>query len=202
MPAISMGLDIGRSKSMDRDSSNAGDWFNRIDFSYQSNNWAVGLPHEIKNSSSWLGIIDVLQNADISLDEQGIMSLKSTFNEFLQIRNSSLLFSLPSLADIQTRLRFHNQDNSPVGVIVMEIGDLDCGAHVDPSAENIVVVFNPRLEQVSFPMTGAEGYSLHPTQVSSADPITRSAGFSGGTFITPPQTTSVFVKERVGSCIN
>ena len=42
-----------RSKDMDRDSYNSGDWFNRLDFTMQSNNWGVGLPVADKNESQW-----------------------------------------------------------------------------------------------------------------------------------------------------
>ena len=31
----------------------AGDWFNRLDFSYQSNNFGVGLPPAAKNEATW-----------------------------------------------------------------------------------------------------------------------------------------------------
>ena len=47
------GQDMLRSKSLDRDSFNSGDWFNRLDFTNQSNNWGVGLPVAEKNASNW-----------------------------------------------------------------------------------------------------------------------------------------------------
>ena len=31
----------------------AGDWFNRLDLSYQSNNFGVGLPPAAKNEATW-----------------------------------------------------------------------------------------------------------------------------------------------------
>ncbi len=41
---VHAGQDLLRSKSTDRDSFNWGDWFNKLDFSGQDNNWAVGSP--------------------------------------------------------------------------------------------------------------------------------------------------------------
>ena len=38
------GIDTLRSKSMDRNSYNSGDWFNRLDWSYADNNFGVGAP--------------------------------------------------------------------------------------------------------------------------------------------------------------
>nr|XP_011469607.1 PREDICTED: pullulanase 1, chloroplastic isoform X2 [Fragaria vesca subsp. vesca] len=53
IPFFHCGDEILRSKSLDRDSYNSGDWFNRIDFTYNSNNWGVGLPPKEKNEKSW-----------------------------------------------------------------------------------------------------------------------------------------------------
>src|SRR4029077_20529142 len=43
VPFVQAGQDLLRSKSLDGNSYNSGDWFNRIDWSMQSNNWGVGL---------------------------------------------------------------------------------------------------------------------------------------------------------------
>ncbi|XP_048637137.1 pullulanase 1, chloroplastic-like [Brassica napus] len=53
IPFFHAGDEILHSKSLDRDSYNSGDWFNRLDFSYKSNNWGVGLPPKGKNKYSW-----------------------------------------------------------------------------------------------------------------------------------------------------
>src|SRR5690606_2662869 len=42
VPFMQAGSDIMRSKSMDRNSYNSGDWFNRLDWTYQTNNFGVG----------------------------------------------------------------------------------------------------------------------------------------------------------------
>ena len=38
------GVDLMRSKSLDRNSFDSGDWFNRLDWTFQSNHWGTGLP--------------------------------------------------------------------------------------------------------------------------------------------------------------
>jgi hypothetical protein len=53
VPFFHAGQDMLRSKSLDRDSYNSGDWFNRLDFTYQTNNWGVGLPVAEKNEANW-----------------------------------------------------------------------------------------------------------------------------------------------------
>ena len=44
VPFFHAGEDLLRSKSLDRNSYNSGDWFNKLDFTSASNNWGVGLP--------------------------------------------------------------------------------------------------------------------------------------------------------------
>ncbi|MBA0692401.1 hypothetical protein Goari_009967, partial [Gossypium aridum] len=53
IPFFHAGDEMLRSKSLDRDSYNSGDWFNRLDFTYNSNNWGAGLPPKQKNENSW-----------------------------------------------------------------------------------------------------------------------------------------------------
>ena len=53
-----------RSKSGDGDSYNAGDYFNRIDFSLKTNNWGIGLPSKEKTLTSGLiGRLDYVQRS-------------------------------------------------------------------------------------------------------------------------------------------
>jgi pullulanase len=47
------GIDILRSKSMDRNSYDSGDWFNRIDWTYRDNGFASGLPRKDDNGDKW-----------------------------------------------------------------------------------------------------------------------------------------------------
>ena len=59
---VHAGQDLLRSKSTDRDSFNWGDWFNKLDFSGQDNNWAVGLPSEEKNVNNYPEVIPLFEN--------------------------------------------------------------------------------------------------------------------------------------------
>jgi len=44
VPFILVGDDLLRSKDMDGNSFDSGDWFNKLDFSYDSDNWGTALP--------------------------------------------------------------------------------------------------------------------------------------------------------------
>jgi len=45
--------DLLRSKDMDGNSFDSGDWFNKLDFSYDSDNWGTGLPIASQNQCNW-----------------------------------------------------------------------------------------------------------------------------------------------------
>ncbi|MCB9157682.1 MAG: pullulanase-type alpha-1,6-glucosidase [Caldilineaceae bacterium] len=54
VPFLHAGVEMLRSKSLERDSYNSGDWFNRLYFDYSANNFGVGLPLETKATlRSW-----------------------------------------------------------------------------------------------------------------------------------------------------
>ena len=62
VPFFHAGDDMLRSKSLDGNSYNSGDWFNKLDFTYASNNWGVGLPNYSKDR--WLYYATLLGNPD------------------------------------------------------------------------------------------------------------------------------------------
>ena len=53
VPFLHAGTDMLRSKSLDRNSYDSGDWFNVLDFSYETNNFGVGLPPAPDNEDKW-----------------------------------------------------------------------------------------------------------------------------------------------------
>ena len=56
------GVDTLRSKSLDRNSFNSGDWFNRIDWSYQDNYFGTGAPPAEDNGDDYALIKPLLAN--------------------------------------------------------------------------------------------------------------------------------------------
>ena len=70
IPFFHAGIDMLRSKSLDRNSYNSGDWFNRLDFTYQSNNWGVGLPPAQDNQSNWPIMGPLLARPDPAEEER------------------------------------------------------------------------------------------------------------------------------------
>lgn len=198
VPFFHAGSDIMRSKSIDRNSYNSGDWFNRVDWTYQTNYFPMGLPPEGDNGSNWPIIEPVLATETIAPTPDALMAVQMNFREMLQIRHSSPLFSLPTADDITSRLQFHNTGADQVpGLIVMSISDMGDVADIDPDFAMVVVVFNASPEAVEFsaPELSGLGLTLHPIQVNSFDSVVQTASFDAdlGTFNVPGRTAAVYV---------
>ncbi|KAL8193157.1 hypothetical protein R6Q57_027061 [Mikania cordata] len=205
VPFFHCGDEILRSKSLDRDSYNSGDWFNRIDFSYNSNNWGVGLPPKEKNEKNWPLIKPRLASPSFKPHKSHIISALENFQNLLRIRYSSVLFRLRTANAIQERVRFHNTGPSCIpGVIVMSVEDghegipgLTC---LDPIYSYIVVIINACPIDISFtsPVLCGKGLQLHPMQMMSTDNSVKNSTYDPltGCFSVPSRTSSVFVEPR------
>nr|XP_019066688.1 pullulanase 1, chloroplastic isoform X1 [Solanum lycopersicum] len=204
IPFFHAGDEMLRSKSIDRDSYNSGDWFNRLDFSYNSNNWGVGLPPKEKNERNWPLIKPRLADPSYKPQKSHILAAVENFLNLMQIRYSSPLFRLKTANAIQERVRFHNTGPSWIpGLIVMSIEDGHQGipglSQLDPIYSYIVVIINPCPTDVSFANLAlrAKSLQLHPVQMNSTDIIKNSTyDATSGCFNVPARTTSVFVESR------
>ncbi|KAK1283202.1 hypothetical protein QJS10_CPB21g00263 [Acorus calamus] len=205
IPFFHCGDEMLRSKSLDRDSYNSGDWFNRLDFSYESNNWGVGLPPREKNERTWPMIKPRLADPSFKPQKIHILAAVENFKNLLKIRYSSPLFRLRTANAIQERVRFHNSGISlEPGVIVMSIEDGHDGipgmSQLDPIYSYIVVIFNACPTKVSFqlPTLRARKLQLHPLQLMSSDELVKNSLYesSTGCITIPCRTTTVFVEVR------
>ena len=200
IPFIHAGQELLRSKSLDRDSYNAGDWFNRLDYSYASNNFGVGLPSSDKNRDNWGLMTPVLENPLIKPDTKAILSAKGTFEDLLRIRMDSSLFRLRTAKDVEERLRFYNTgpDQLP-GLVVMHIDGEKPSRYPDARYRSVVVLFNVDKEAktIAIPELKERKLKLHQVQVSSDDPVVKASSYGNadGSFTIPARTAAVFVEK-------
>lgn len=204
IPFLQMGDDLLRSKSLDRNSYDAGDWFNFVDFTKQSNNWNVGLPLAQDNKANWTRIAQVANNPNTTAYPEHIASAADVFAEFLQIRKSSPLFRLTTGADVMARVGFHNiGKNLTQGLIVMSIDDGTGLADLDPAHDAVVVVLNGTALEKTHKVPTAQGFVLHNIQQNSADNEVGNSRFNvagkDGEFVVPAYTAAVFVKPQQGA---
>jgi len=197
IPFFHAGDDILRSKSLDRNSYNSGDWFNKLDWTYTSNNWGVGLPIE---GSSYYDIFQpLLANPGLVPTPSDIKFARSVFIEMIRIRKSSPLFRMQTADEVNANMTFLNTgpDQTP-GLIVMRLTDT---GSIDPVFGEIVVMFNANPAGITFADTSLmdKNYTLHPMQRKSVDPVVRTSSYeaTNGSFTIPSYTTAVFViKEK------
>jgi len=199
VPFYHAGVELLRSKSMDRNSFNSGDWFNKLDFTFMDNNWGVGLPPARDNQSNWPVMQPLLANPSLKPGSAEIRDAYEHFREVLAIRKSTELFRLRTGADVEQRVRFHNTGPDQIpGLIVMSVADPE-GA-IDPKRRLLVVVWNAADEARTFTIAELQGQrlKLHPIQKSSSDPLVRTSSFNRatGTFSVPHRTSAVFWANR------
>lgn len=197
IPFFQAGDDLLRSKDMDQNSYNSGDWFNKIDWTGQTANWGIGLPIASQNQAQWPIMAPLLSNGAYTPLPANISYCEDAFQELLEIRYSSRLFRMETLAEIQKNLTFLNTGQSQIpGLIVMKL-DANGGSY--GRYQHIVVIFNATNTSQSFKNGSLKGLNLklHPIQRESADPTTRESNFDAadGTANVPALTTAVFVAE-------
>ncbi|MDR7090664.1 alpha-1,6-glucosidase domain-containing protein [Cellvibrio fibrivorans] len=216
VPFFQMGSDLLRSKSMSPNSYNAGDWFNAVDFTKQSNNWGVGLPPELRDGITDTYVLSQFADSQSKPLPADIAMAGEVFQEFLSIASSSPLFSLQTEQEVLDRVGFHDGGKTQVaGLIVMSIDDgagtvagtdSTARADLDPANDALVVVVNGSNQTQVAMVPTATGFSLHSTQKASADATVKAASFAeatgnatGGSFSVPAYTTAVFVKAQAGA---
>ncbi len=198
IPYFHAGIDILRSKSMDRNSYDSGDWFNRLDWTYQDNYFATGLPRKDDNGSNWSVIAERLANPAIRPLPEHIAWTRDAFRDLLRIRASSSLFRLQTAEDVKQRLRFYNIGSRQVATTV--IGHLNGVGYPGAAFSDIVYLINvDKLPQsIIIPELTGMSLTLHPVHAVGADARIRAeAKFSpaSGNFELPARSAVVFVRK-------
>ncbi|MFD8818798.1 pullulanase-type alpha-1,6-glucosidase, partial [Streptomyces sp. NPDC059627] len=183
-PSLSQaGTDLLRSKSLDRNSFDSGDWFNAIHWNCaDGNGFGRGLPTAADNQSKWSYAKPLLTSVKVGCPQ--IDGASAAYQDLLKIRTTETAFSLGTAAQVQSKLSFplSGKDETP-GVITMELG-------------NLVVVFNasPQRQEQRVGTLAGTGYRLHPVQASGTDSVVKSASYERetGTFEVPGRTVAVF----------
>ncbi|MBP6336334.1 MAG: DUF3372 domain-containing protein [Vitreoscilla sp.] len=194
------GVDTLRSKSLDRNSFNSGDWFNRLDWRYQTNHFGTGLPPQEDNGKDWPLMRPLLANPDIAPTPADIVWASDAFRDLLRIRASSVLFRLPDAAAVNQRLRFLN--TGPQQKPTVLVGHLDGRGLTESGFGEIVYAINVDRQPHSLVLGGLKGraWALHPVHLApgAADPRARQAGLDGvtGAITVPARTAVVFVVAR------
>ena len=185
-----------RSKSLDRNSYDSGDWFNVLDHTDATNGFGRGLPPKADNEDKYDYMRPLLADPAQKPASAEIAEARGRAAELLQIRKSTPLFHLGEAELVQQKVSFPagGPEQTP-GVVLMRIDD-SVGKDVDKNLRGLVVVFNASDEAVSQTVAGTAGstYALHPIQAAGVDPVVKSAAHDPvtGTFTVPARTVAVF----------
>ncbi|RYV52243.1 pullulanase-type alpha-1,6-glucosidase [Pengzhenrongella frigida] len=192
------GSDLLRSKSLDRNSYDSGDWFNSLDFTGQDNGFGRGLPPSADNSAKWPIQAPLLANPALKPAPTDIRTAATAAEELLTLRFSTPLFRLGSAALIEQKVSFPGSgpDAAP-GVIVMRVDDSQ-GKDVDRELAGMLVVFNASDEPVTQRIGALAGHSLtlSPVQARGADAVVQATRWTRATGeVTVPARTVAVLQE-------
>ncbi len=192
------GIETLRSKSLDGNSYDSGDWFNRLDWTFSDNYFGTGAPPKGDNGANYPWIKPLLANPDIRPQTVNIRWARDQFNDLLRLRASSSLFRLTSTKDIQDRLTFFN--TGPQQVPTVLVGHLLGDGYPQAGFKEVLYLVNVDkvTQQLRMDTLKGKPFVLHPVHLAEQAADTRprrEARFDAadGTFQIPARTAVVFV---------
>jgi len=194
------GMDVLRSKSLDRNSFDSGDWFNRLDWTYRDNFFGTGLPPAGDNGKDWALLKPFLaEAAAIRPAPEHVAWMRDAFRDLLRIRAGSTVFRMRSSADVQQRLRFANTGPAQNPLVV--VGHLDGNGYEGAVFREVLYLLNasPQAQSLVLREEAGKPYVLHPV-LAGAEAVDRRAKQARferrtGRFVVPGRTAVVFVVE-------
>ena len=198
IPYFHAGVDTLRSKSLDRNSYDAGDWFNRLDWSHADNFFGTGLPMKTENQDSWTVMKPLLANAAIKPTASEIAWTRDAFRDLLKLRASSTLLRLRTADDIKARLSFLNTGAAQLPTVLA--ARIDGTGYAGAGFKEIIYLVNADKQAQTLTVDALKGraYQLHPVHLApgAADRrVAAEASFDAGSgrFVVPARSALVWV---------
>ncbi|MHC9951470.1 alpha-1,6-glucosidase domain-containing protein [Corynebacterium diphtheriae] len=169
------GTEIMRSKSLDRDSYNSGDHFNKLDLSMQEHNFGVGLPIAEKNDKQWELYKGFLNDEHLKAKPEDLKKANDMAKELMTLRKDNPLMRLGDVDQIQEKVTFPaNGPDAQPGLIVMNIDDTK-GEDRDAKRDGILIVINSSPKQIEQTINELEGldFTLEKTLAEGVDKETQ-----------------------------
>ncbi|MFB0594459.1 pullulanase-type alpha-1,6-glucosidase [Aeromonas hydrophila] len=207
IPFTHAGVELLRSKSMERDSYDSGDWYNRVDYTLADNNFDKGLPRKDKDGDNY-PLIEKVLGKHVKPSGADMATMVGFYQELAELRQSSRLLRLGSGVEVIKRVDFRNTGpDQEAGLIVMTVDDgVNAGADLDPAIDGLVVMINATNAPQSisdFRDGNDQPIDLTSLQLSPAhhggESIARDAAANGGTLTLGAWSAAVFVKPQSGA---
>lgn len=193
VPFTHQGVELLRSKSMQRDSYDSGDWYNKVDYTLQDNNWNKGLPREDKDGGNWPLIEKIIANTEAQPAPEDMQQMVEYYKELTNLRKNLPLLRLGKGDEVIKRVDFHNTGTDQIpGLIVMSIDNgASTGTDIDPSNDAVVVAINATNDPVTFDLkAGLKVSALHTSD------LTQNAAVDGTRLTIPAWSPVVFELPR------
>ncbi|MGL5523661.1 MAG: pullulanase-type alpha-1,6-glucosidase [Aeromonas veronii] len=207
IPFTHAGVELLRSKSMERDSYDSGDWYNKVDYTLGDNNFDKGLPRKDKDGDNY-PLIEQVLGKHVKASGAEMATMMGFYQELAELRNSSRLLRLGSGAEVIKRVDFRNTgpDQEP-GLIVMTVDDgINAGADLDPAIDGLVVMINASNQSQrigDFRDGNDQPIDLSGMALSSkhhaVDSIANGGAYDNGQLTLGAWSAAVFVKPQSGA---
>ena len=164
------GSELLRSKSFTRDSYDSGDWFNRVDYAMQDNNFNVGMPR-ISDDGSNYDVISRVKEMVATPGEAELKQMTAFYRELTGLRKSSPLFTLGDGSAVMKRVDFRNTGpDQQAGLLIMTIDDgVQAGASLDSRVDGLVVAINAASESRTLNDFTGDNLQLSTIQQAAGD---------------------------------
>jgi len=200
-PFLAAGDELLRSKCLDRDSYDSGDWFNALDWTGGASAFGqLGLPPAEKNFDTWSQLGDRLTDASVRPDANDVAVARAWTLALLRVRRSTALLRLRSEEAILHHARVICPDKA--GVVVAEIHSEPHGweggqgrgqLRACPRFCRIVIALNGGVNAVDLSLPG-NGLRLHP-DLAELEWARAASIANGGTGLRLPGQTAVVLVE-------
>ncbi|MEV1116848.1 pullulanase-type alpha-1,6-glucosidase [Actinosynnema sp. NPDC049800] len=180
-PFMHAGAEFLRSKSLDRNSYDSGDWFNRYDPSLRDNGFGRGLPPAADNEDKWPYAAPLLADTALKPSSDDMRAAVDNTLELLRIRKSSPLFTLNDAALVQQKLSFPTAEPGIVAALL----DDTAGPDTDPSLNGLLVIINPYPTTKSLSVPG--DWQNHPL-------ATDKATIANGSITVPARSVTILTR--------
>ncbi len=198
IPYFHAGGELLRSKSLDANSFDSGDWFNRLDWTLADNNFGVGLPPEADNGRDWPAMRPLLADSALKPGRADIAFTAAAFRDLLRIRASSSLFRLATTTGVRERLKFFNTGTGQLPTLI--VGHLNGAGLPGAAFRELVYLLNvgAAAQAVVVPELRGKPFVLHPVHLARGvgdERVAREASYEAqsGRFTLPGRAVAVFV---------
>ncbi len=188
------GIELMRSKAFDRNSFDSGDYFNRLDYRFQSNGFGPGLPPGTDTRYDQV-VGPRLANANLRVTPEHLDWTRRMFFSMLKIRSSTPLLRLPTAAEIKQRVKILNVGSAQIPTVQAVL--IDGAGYADAVHGSVLALINFDIQSHTLTLPQAGGvWRLHPEQARAeyADARVRNAHANEGQFLIPARTAVLWVR--------